>query len=143
MGADMSTGSFGKCDRTSWQIPSPARCRLACDNRGRNLIAGHKARLAATDRPAQVVVDDSAHRVAPEPPPGVKSMPDRAAPAAKVARVRGVDPPAEAPAQLSNDESQFSDQQVETSTARRAKPQCCRGKPARSSPNRASAALRR
>ncbi|OBA87077.1 hypothetical protein A5662_02685 [Mycobacteriaceae bacterium 1482268.1] len=68
-----------------------------------------------------VVVDDT-KRAAPAAPPGVRSMPDRSALAAKVARARGVDAPPQEPAPLTDDESQFFDTRVETAegTSRKA-----------------------
>jgi hypothetical protein len=69
--------------------------------------------LIADTAPDVVVCDSTARAVAPAPP-DVKPMPDRAALAAKVARVRGVDAPGEEPAPLQADQSQFFDQKVET-----------------------------
>jgi hypothetical protein len=75
------------------------------DDELRNLIA-----RTAPD----VEVDATEDSEAAPPPPGVRSMPDREALAAKVARARGLDAPAGEPAQLSDDESQFFDQKVKT-----------------------------
>jgi predicted component of type VI protein secretion system len=77
-------------------------------------LSNDELRSLIADTAPDIVVDESTTRAVAPPPPDVKPMPDRAALAAKVARARGLDAPAEAPAPLQADQSQFFDQKVET-----------------------------